>query len=366
MGSIHKSLNSVTELLNLCSTERGYALTFLEDYVLIGGIGILGGLFIVLAVFVIYSEKHVRFLWDCLQESVDKSYLEIRNNVSERLSTVHMKDFSEENESKPLKISKKNRKVTHSLRHLSRFFLLFAICIGIMIVQSKYFIEEIRSGLEHRPYLIASFAATKISISRITFWTNEYAIRDPEYRLENYYNFTLFDQLKKNIDSEIEKLNSIRSILREKSVKILITSEAENILFSHFSDSTLSLHYGLHSATNLISTESFFLGSSNLNLTSEFSAFNEFANELVNATQDFTAILDKASYDIIISLLQNLIYFTISSNFFIILIFFGYYFPYLRRETRILAYLRKFLSFLPSESRKSMHDQEKKKKNYTK
>jgi hypothetical protein len=77
-----------------------------------------------------------------------------------------------------------------------------------MTVQSKYFIEEIRAGLEHRPYLITSFAATKTSILRITFWTNEYAIIDPEYKLENYYDFTLFDELGKNIDSEIEKLNS--------------------------------------------------------------------------------------------------------------------------------------------------------------
>ncbi|OMJ78336.1 hypothetical protein SteCoe_21892 [Stentor coeruleus] len=366
MGSINKSLNSVIELLNLCSKERGFALTFIEDYALIGGIGILGGLFVVLAVFVVYSEKHVRFLWDYLQDSVDRSYSEIRNNVSERLSTVHLKDFSEENESKPVRISKNNKKVTHSLRHLIRFFLLFALCIGIMVVQSKYFIEEIRVGLEYRPYLIASFAAMKTSISRIIFWTNEYAIRDSEYRLENYYDFMLFDQLGKNIDSEIEKLKSIRSILRESNAKALITKAAEDILYNKYPGSTFSLHYGLHSATNLISSESSLLRSTNFNLSSEFSAFNDFTNELINATQIFTEMLDKTSYDIIISLLQNLIYFTISSNFFLILIFFGYYLPYLKRETKILIFLRKFSSFLPSENRKKMHDQEQIKKNYTK
>jgi hypothetical protein len=240
----------------------------------------------------------------------------------------------------------------HSFYYLARFSVIFGLGAVFYIVSALVFFEHIHVNLLNRPILVSTLIQRRIQLTELCIYSLENELSNTENSLLN--KFPIFDSfipISYAVSNVVNNVILTRKKLTANDIKKLMSSDLYGYLFEYVPDASYFLNFGTFRSLAFLLQESYFITFNNVQDSQEtLIIFFQQANEFNKVTEITTDLASNSSKKIIEEQLNNLIYFISASCLLLVIIYWGYIYPYLCSEIRVVKNITKILLILPNSS----------------
>ena len=363
-GPTFQVLNIAIEDLVKCEQNRVNDLEVLKNIFLYSGIGILGGSFLFLTLYLLTIDSSLDSVWETLRLRAHRIFLQTRQLILERLAEIHHEnEFIDELE---LNNYKKSRPLhfKHSRRYMVKFSILFIVSAIFFIVNAFVFYQTIENYLSSRTLLISTLAERRVLTTQLSFYTLEFRIQQTSYSIQGTFkNFTGIPYPQDGFFSVASKIDQTMRYFQDKNLKKLMSSQLEQSIYKNNSNTSEFLAFGTYVGLNYITQEGYYLAQ---DMTASLDEYREFFTNIMDINKIVKDNYLQANNDskaVINGQLNNLIYFDGSCCFFLMLMMIGIYTPMLKFEISLLEKIIFVLKIIPNA--KKIAERKKKKSIYS-
>lgn len=348
LGMTFSKVNEAINILEKCEMSRVAHLTIVKTYLMIAAVSLTGISILLIAYYLTGVDKCLNVLWQYLKRRVFFCFQDVRRALKIRFVKYHNRDnikvmdFNEE--TKFVSLSFK-----HSLKYLTRFTPLFIFAGVFYIIASIVIYENIHKFLIQRPKLLSSVYSRKIMATELFFYTVEAQLQGTEYSLDNIYPFfSGFNEPHIKIQSIVQKIKNSRTIITDSTSLELMSAKVQAYIFEKYPNSSVFLSLGSFPALIYLVQESYFLVYSAEFSMQKLNLLFEKINEYIAAVENITELTNYDSKRIIEEKLNVMIYFTVFACLAILVMYFGYFHPFLCGEIQVVNRITEILMILPN------------------
>lgn len=350
LGSSFQQTNLALANLVNCELTRVDELSEIKNYLLIGAVIVLSSSALIMSLYLLSIDKFLNILWEYLRKRVHSGYYEVKHLVSERLMQYHNELENTDHESDNFNYkSAVEIKFRHSFRYMARFSLLFIFGALFYAVSIFVFYENIHNYLIYRPILIHILMKRRVEMTEISIYTLEYELGNSTFSAS--YRFPSFNNLgdpKHATETVMNSIISTRKYLRDPNILKLMSGKLKTKLFEKISGASTFISLGTFRGLAYLVQEAHYLVFNNMSDSLE--SIKKFFAEVLeynSLTLDISSMANSDSKSKIESQLYKLIYFNSCCCFFLCVVYFLYFYPFLAREIALVKKITKILLIIP-------------------
>ncbi|OMJ66992.1 hypothetical protein SteCoe_35975 [Stentor coeruleus] len=350
LGSSFQQTNLALVNLVECELARVNDLSMTKNYLLIGAVIILSISAIIMSLYLLSIDKCLNILWEYLRKRAHSGYYEVKHLVTERLMQYHNEVENTDHESDNFNYKSITEiKFRHSFRYMGRFSLLFIFGALFYAVSIFVFYENIHNYLIYRPTLIHILMKRRVEMTEVCIYTLEYELGNSTFSTS--YRFPYFNNLgepKQAAENVMNSIVSTRKILRDPNIVKLMSEKLKTKLYKNIPGVSTFISLGTFRGLAYLVQEAHYLVFNNMpdSLESIKTFFSQVL-EYNNLSLDVSSMANSDSKAKIENQLQKLIYFNSCCCFFLCVMYFLYFYPFLAREIALVRKITKILLIIP-------------------
>ncbi|OMJ90886.1 hypothetical protein SteCoe_6646 [Stentor coeruleus] len=347
-GPAFTKIKKTTHELISCENSRVKALFSKNIYFIIAGLGILCFSTIFITVLLFKIDKYLNTIWDILIEKLRKNYPQLKSNLNDRLTNFHNLNANTESNEHLHKKNFTGIKYKHSLRYFIRLSILFIIVGIFYLVNSFYFYTKIEKGLIFRPTFTISISNRRLYLSEIQYWTTELYYFSSNYSLQSEFPiFYPYPYPEKSLLDVFSQLTESKKIFYNPLIKSILSNELYDYIYVNIPSSSTFFSTGTSNAIRYIIQESLNIVYSGESKYEDLEKLINNVKEYCNFTLRFRYLPDDDSKKYIDNIVMEMIYFTTGFCLSLLVLYWGFYWPYFTREINVMKNTIRILLKLP-------------------
>ncbi|OMJ95620.1 hypothetical protein SteCoe_860 [Stentor coeruleus] len=349
-GPIFSKVEKITEELISCENSRVRSLFSKNIYFIMAGLVILCFSTLFLALFLLKIDKYLNSIWDILIKKLRNHYPQLKSNLCDRLINIHNLNANIENNDHLHKKHFIGIKHKHSLRYFTRLLILFIIVLIFYLVNSFYFYTKIEDGLIFRPNFTISLSSRKLFLSEIQYWTTESFYISSNYSLQSEFpTFYPFPHSKKSLLNVFSQLAESKKLFYNSLVKDILSKELHDYIYVNIPLSSTFFSTGTSNAIRYIIQESLNIVYNKEPKYEDLENFIYNVKEYCNFTLKLRYLPDNDSKKYIENILIQATYFTVGFCVSLLVLYWGFYWPYFTGEINMMKNIVRILLKLPKK-----------------
>ncbi|CAG9317121.1 unnamed protein product [Blepharisma stoltei] len=307
-------------------------------------VGVL--VFIVGGFIFLVSKKHDEF-WNFVLEKAQSSLVQLKASSIDRLLMVHGLDFQSETNAQ-LKNSRKKIQSNLYKSYIWRVAIFFTIVASYYLLIYFYLYPSCEKNMINRPKFLSNFNIRRSLLSRLTVWAREINV---PYLIKLLPYPYLFPNPSSLLLSTLDELNKKSKEIVESDFVALMSEELRERVFEKGNSTINRLYSGTQPAVTIIKDDIYNILSWNIQyyLAEIVSLLNKVA-EIENEIGNEFELADRDSKNIINWQLNAIILTTAIYSFAVVLLYFFYYLPYLKKQIKQLEMYEILPTILTMES----------------
>ncbi|CAG9328641.1 unnamed protein product [Blepharisma stoltei] len=349
-GYINLLLSSIVD----CEKGRVNDTSTTINILLFMGMLILGVCLTALIYFTVCLKIVYEKFWDSLKKSVISAYIALKQTAMDRLSSVHGIELSQDDSMTLKNINSTTFHIQTTLTWKFSWRLSFfgAISLSFYLLIMLYFYKTCQTYMINRPKLLQNFNTRRSLLSRIGLYARD--INNPVNK-EIYPDSYSFSNSSIELQDLISQYDTEYKQMRSNNLLDLYSDDLKARLFEDLDTSADIMKYGTAAAASAVIFDAYYIGGTGgIKTEKEISDFISNFTALQEAMALSFTKVDQCSKDVISAQLDLIIDITVAFSVGLLLLYFCYYLPFLKKQINFLTktkILPKMIPILITEKR---------------
>ncbi|CAG9332061.1 unnamed protein product [Blepharisma stoltei] len=337
-------LRALESLVN-CETDRINQMS--QTIYAVMGIGYFSivSCTLTLIYFIACIEKRYDEAWRFIRKKTSSSYHDLTDSIIKRLEEVHKTLTS--------KTFKKKARLKTKISIKSKIFQRYMLKISffLVIASSFYFLSifflypKVEINMKYRPLVLNHFVYKKSTLSRLGYFTRDK--NDPRFLL-HYPDSDALHNPNISYANTVSFLKSTLKDIRKKNYLNLMSDDLKSSVFGLQSSPVNNfMKYGSFYATNYLLLEADYIGNptSAANIVVRYNFIKNYtALQAIIEHEYHMANNDSENH--IYNELNIFAFVTLAYSLALLSLYFGYYFPYLKSEVKMIDKLNNLMAVI--------------------
>ncbi|CAG9331222.1 unnamed protein product [Blepharisma stoltei] len=327
-------------------------------YLLSGlGFGVLCVCTVAMLPFYFSIDKMKNIFWNYIKQKAYEFYFDLRQACSDRLASIHGQIESIYSNSATSSMSKE-AKFKKRWKSSWKVLIYFAISFFFFLFNLLYLYENCTELLSLRPKLIRELINMQLLHKGLAAWSSEISAGLINRSLVMYFpsNYA-FKNANINFKQIMSQINYSKKQLRDHDYVKLLTSDYISNFYEEINSSNNVLSYGAYSAGDMMAFDAYYLSYSiDIGVLDLLSIWFQFVFTSIDLSNEYETLISLADDESQAQIQTQLGYIIITLAIYAvvtIILYFGFYIPFLRWERKRLVKMQNISNIIPIKALRS-------------